>query len=284
MKDYSDALQIENGCYKTTPRPTNVWARLFPGLVFYSKIIKVVFGASKDARSGRLTDNAYRWYSVRVLRAVEAVGGTVEMMNLNAAPSDGWPYVFVGNHMGTLETMLLASVLIPKGPISFVIKESLTKYPVFKHVMLNQDPIVVGRENPREDLTTVLKEGQQQLKEGKSVIIFPQRTRSLTFDPSTFNSIGIKLARRAGVPIIPIAIRTDFWGKGKWVKELGPISPERPVQIKFHPPLSISGRGEAEHQKSIDFIQSTVDAWLAETDNRRHRTNQILVRCCGNDV
>lgn len=267
MHEHKDQLQFQNGYYETSSRRVGLPARLFPTPVFYSKIIKIVFGASRDARAGRLDDDTYRWYSVRVLRAVEAVGGTVQIMNQDMVPSGNWPYVFVGNHMGTLETMLLASILVPKGLISFVIKDALTRYPVFKHVMLNQDPIVVGRENPREDLAIVLKQGQEQIAQGRSVIIFPQRTRSLTFDPRTFNSIGIKLARRAGVPIVPIAIKTDFWGKGKWIKELGPISPDLPVKIKFHPPMTITGRGENQHQKTIDFIQSTLEAWQA-SDNK----------------
>ena len=263
MNENRDMLKLQNGNYKTLSRSVNFAARYVPGLVFYAKVIRIVFQASRDARNGRLDDDAYRHYSVRVLRAVEAVGGQVEIQGLDAVPARDWPFVFVGNHMGTLETMLMASLLLPKGLISFVIKESLTRYPVFKHVMLNQDPIVVGRENPREDLAAVLKEGQRQLQNGRSVIIFPQRTRSLTFEPKTFNTIGVKLARRSGVPIVPVAIKTDFWGKGKLIKELGPISTNLPVKIKFHPPLKITDRGEKEHKKTIEFIQTTLEAWQA---------------------
>jgi len=48
-----------------------------------------------------------------------------------------------------------------------------------------------------------------------SVLIFPQTTRDLRFDPNKFNTLGIKLAKRAKVPVIPVAVKTDAWGMGK---------------------------------------------------------------------
>ena len=42
--------------------------------------------------------------------------------------------------------------------------------------MRNRDPIVVGRTNPREDLRTVLKEGQNRLNDNISVIILKVKT------------------------------------------------------------------------------------------------------------
>ena len=48
-----------------------------------------------------------------------------------------------------------------------------------------------------------------------SVLIFPQTTRELFFDPKKFNTLGIKLAKRAKVPVIPIAVKTDAWWHGQ---------------------------------------------------------------------
>ena len=53
------------------------------------------------------------------------------------------------------------------------------------------------------------------------------------FKPEEFNSIGVKLAKKAGVPVVPVAIKTDFWGNGRIIKELGPIDNKKTIHIKF---------------------------------------------------
>jgi 1-acyl-sn-glycerol-3-phosphate acyltransferase len=106
-----------------------------------------------------------------------------------------------------------------------------------------------------------MKGGMDKLRSGISVIIFPQSTRSLDFKPEEFNSLGVKLAKKAGVQVVPVAIRTDFWGNGKYIKELGPIDRHKPIHIKFGEPFSISGNGREEHQKIIDFIKSSLEEW-----------------------
>ena len=61
------------------------------------------------------------------------------------------------------------------GPLIFVVKESLMTYPVFGHIMHGMKCIPMTRSNPIQDLKTLLKEGGEMLKNGVSVIIFPQK-------------------------------------------------------------------------------------------------------------
>ncbi len=135
-----------------------------------------------------------------------------------------------------------------------MVKESLIDYPVFKHVMKSRDPIVVGRINPREDFKKVLEGGLKRLNQGISVLIFPQTTRTTELDPKAFNSIGIKLAKKAGVPVIPFALKTDAWGIGRWIKDLGKIDPSKRVRFWFGNPITVRGRGKDEHEAVLQFI------------------------------
>ena len=135
--------------------------------------------------------------------------------------------------MSTLETMIFPSIICSIKRVTFVVKESLVKHPLFKDVMLSRDPIVVGRSDPRKDLEAVMNGGADLLSKGISIVIFPQSTRSLEFRPEEFNSLGVKLAKKAGVPVVPVAIKTDFWGNGKYIKELGPIDGKKPVHYKI---------------------------------------------------
>jgi len=87
--------------------------------------------------------------------------------------------------MSILETFVLPCLIQPHRDVTFVVKESLITYPLFGQVMRSRQPVVVGRDNPREDLKTVLEEGQKRLEANISIIIFPQTTRSVEFDPKS---------------------------------------------------------------------------------------------------
>ena len=169
--------------------------------------------------------------------------------------------VFVSNHMSILETFVLPCLIQPYRDVTFVVKESLLSFPFFKHVMRNRNPIVVGRANPREDLRTVLEEGQNRLDANISVIIFPQTTRSNNFDAKQFNSLGVKLAKRSNVPVIPVALKTDAWGVGHRFKDFGKIRPAKSVHIAFGDQMLVQGSGKEEHKFIVDFIAEKLDSY-----------------------
>ncbi len=127
--------------------------------------------------------------------------------------------------------------------------------------MRSRRPVVVGRTNPREDLQAVLAGGQDRLAAGCSIIIFPQKTRKVEFVPEECNSLGVKLAKKAGVEVIPVAIKTDFWGNGWWLKDFGPLDRQKLIQMTFGPPLKVKGSGKAEHEQVLEFISSHLQRW-----------------------
>jgi 1-acyl-sn-glycerol-3-phosphate acyltransferase len=127
--------------------------------------------------------------------------------------------------------------------------------------MKSRNPIVVGRTDPRKDFETVMNGGVDLLTKGISIIIFPQSTRNLVFKPEEFNSLGVKLAKKAGVKIIPIALKTDYWGNGKFIKELGPIDCNKDIHFRFGEPFNVSGNGKEENNRIIEFIQNSLKEW-----------------------
>jgi len=224
--------------------------------------MRLVLWGSRTARKGEFTADQRVWGSIAVIRALESVGVDFEMENIDAVRNLESPCIFVCNHMSTLETFALSSVIETHREITFVIKTSLTKYPIFKNIMLSRDPVVVSRENPREDFEAILKGGKDRLSRGISIIIFPQTTRSVDFDPKEFNSIGVKLARRAGVPVIPVALKTDAWGTtDRFVKDFGRIDPKKTVKIYFGDPVYVQGNGKNEHETMVRFIADKLQMW-----------------------
>jgi 1-acyl-sn-glycerol-3-phosphate acyltransferase len=192
---------------------------------------------------------------------VEKVGGSITVENVAAVAGLSGPALFVGNHMSTLETFMLPCMIVPYRPVTFVVKRELVDMPVFKHVMRSRNPVVVGRDNPRDDLRVMLEEGEARLRAGVSVIVFPQRTRAPVWKPGEFNSIAVKLAKRAGVPVVPLAVRTDLWGTGRLIKDFGPIRPERAVRFSFGDPLAVTGNGRDAQAAVVAFITAKMQSW-----------------------
>lgn len=255
------SLAQADGNYVTSPVSPSLLARLFPSLYFYSIFIHKVYKYGMIAKAGKYDD--LQWYqsSLDVLRALEKAGANIQITGLNVLNQISGPCVIVANHMSTLETIILPGIVQPLKDVTFVVKRAIVKLPVFKYMMLTRDPIVVDRVNPREDLTRVLTEGAAHLKRGRSIVVFPQTTRTTVFDPAQFNTIGIKLAREAGVPIVPVAVRSDAWGIGKWIKDFGKVDVSLPVRLAFGDPLMVEGRGTTTHQAVIRFIADHLTAW-----------------------
>jgi 1-acyl-sn-glycerol-3-phosphate acyltransferase len=176
--------------------------------------------------------------------------------------------------MSILETVILPSFTLVFNDVTFIIKDELRRYPIVGWVMKALDFIAVHRKNPREDLKIVLNEGQRRIQQGCSVVVFPQATRSRVFDEKIFNTLGVKLARKAGVPVVPVALKTDFHGNGRWIKEIGPIYRDRPIYFKFGNPIPVAGKfgnpipvagnGQAAHRSVVEFITQNLKQWGAE--------------------
>ena len=248
----------------STPENFKKFVWFNPSFEFYKHMLWILIYSNNKARRGVYDD--YNWVasSLDIIGRMEEVGCTFHFTGMaNLHKFDG-PAIFISNHMSTLETTVLPSIIQPIKPVVYVIKKELANYPLFGKVAMARDPIVVGRANPREDLQIVLDEGSARLQEGKSVIIFPQRTRDKKFNEKTFNTLGIKLAKRNNVHVVPVTVVTDAWGQSEKIKDVGKIDPTKPIHVALGEPMKVNGNGAEEHQKVIDFIKSNLKEWGRE--------------------
>ena len=255
----------ELNTYTTQPDNSTFFSRTFPSFSHYLRIVHIVVSAGRLAGNGQYPWEEWVKSSQNTMRSLEKAGTKIFVEGIEHFRNIEGPCVFIGNHMSVFETFALPCLIQPIKDVTFVVKDSLLKYPYFGKVLASRNPIVVGRVNPREDLTTMLREGEARLKAGRSIIVFPQSTRSACFDLGAFNSIGIKLARRTGVPVVPVAIKSDAWGMGRMLKDFGVVIPEKDVHIKFGPALTVEGNGKAEHAAVCEFISKNLGAWGIKT-------------------
>lgn len=260
--DFEQLIKYEDGKYITKSLTNTFFGKKFPTLMFYPPLIKIIIRSSKLAKTGEFDEKRFYQESFNVFKLLEKVGVKFRIEGIENVKRCESPAVFIGNHMSTLETFILPLILIPFTPISFVVKKSLVEYPIFGHIMKAVDPITVTRVNPREDLKKVIDEGIKKILNGRSIIVFPQTTRKIEFNESEFNSIGIKLAKRANVPVIPFALKTDAWRNGKIIKDFGPIDNGKMVYFSFGEPLLVETKGDKEHKQVINFISGKIKEFV----------------------
>ncbi|UCF93912.1 MAG: 1-acyl-sn-glycerol-3-phosphate acyltransferase [Desulfobacterales bacterium] len=258
-------LKTEFG-YQSSPGRPSIMARgsRWRTSVYYLRLCAHLYRQSLISKRGEMDTDRWAEASLAVIRIVESVGGRVHVSGLEGVHRHDGPLVYVANHMSLLETFVLPCVTLAFNRVTFIIKEELLRYPIIKHIMHAVNLIAVSRQNPRQDLKVVLQEGRKFIADGCSVVVFPQATRSVMFDIEKFNSLGVKLASNAGVPVVPIAIKTDFQGNGKWIKDMGPIDPRKTLYFKFGPPMAVEGKGRQVHQHVVDFITHNLRAWGGE--------------------
>ena len=185
----------------------------------------------------------------------------------NRAAYDG-PVVYLANHMSTLETILLPPILLTYSPFNVVVKASLSHLPFLETAATHMGLVPIGRKSPREDLMTIFREGCARIAQGNSFLIFPQGSREKVFARKGFSSIGAKLAEKAGVPVMPIAVKTDCEptrpdGKG-WFKDFGTVDPAKDIRISCGP--AIHGSSREMHTASFDWIRDRLSSWNLPVD------------------
>lgn len=161
---------------------------------------------------------------------------------------DQLPAVVMCKHQSAWETIAIPCILPAQQ--SWVLKKELLKLPFFGRVLQLYRSIPIDRQAGRRAMLQVIKDGMQHLQDKRSVIIFPEGTRTLPGQKGKYNMGGAVLAAKSAVDVIPIAHNGGvFWDAGGFKKYPGTI------QVRIGPPISTAG-------KSNEAITAEVEAWI----------------------
>lgn len=125
----------------------------------------------------------------------------IQVSGLEHLP-DG-PALLVSNHEGNFDIPALLST-IPK-PFGFISKKEVKKFPIIPVYMEEMNCVFLDRSDRRSAFKSI-EDTTGKLMDGHSILIFPEGTRSKGEGLKEFKSGFMRIARTAGVPIVPIAI------------------------------------------------------------------------------
>ena len=168
------------------------------------------------------------------------------------------PVIFMSNHQSNFDILSLLAAMPRR--FHWIAKKELFEIPLFGPSMRRGGYIPLDRGDGRKALQS-MDEAAATISRGKSVVIFPEGTRTADGNLLPFKRGGFILARKAAVPVIPVTIN----GSGK-VNPAGHIRLYGGnIHITLHPPIITppgSRRSEAENwmMESVrDSIESALE-------------------------
>ncbi|MCP8968965.1 lysophospholipid acyltransferase family protein [Ectobacillus ponti] len=151
----------------------------------------------------RLVHRTPHWFGRGMLGLT---GSQVEVRGLENMPKDQ-AVLIVGNHQSNFDIPLLMGYL--EKPIGFVAKAELKKIPIASTWIGLMNGIFMNRSDRRQSLQAI-KDGIEALKQGHSLVIFPEGTRSKSKEMGEFKTGSLSLAVKSGVPIVPVTVNGTY--------------------------------------------------------------------------
>ncbi|MCB0722482.1 MAG: 1-acyl-sn-glycerol-3-phosphate acyltransferase [Ignavibacteriae bacterium] len=156
-------------------------------------------------------------------------------------------YIFVTNHQSYVDIPVLMKAI--PNTIRFVYKKQLSKIPIFGWGMYLSGYIPIDRENVRTAITS-LKKAAKKIKNGISVVIFPEGTRSTDGSLGEFKRGMFVLADEAKVDIVPVTIDGTYKivPRGKFKLRSGHVTVtiDKPIPYRKDPNLLEEIRSKIE--------------------------------------
>lgn len=184
----------------------------------------------------------------------------INVINPENLPDHG-PVVYICNHQSYADVLTFFYV-VRKHQISFIAKDSFHKVPVFSGWIPRTRGIYIQRGDARASLKTI-NEGVEYLKQGFSLVIFPEGTRSRSSNMGEFKAGSFKLATKARVPIVPVTIDGGY----KTFEEKGVITKGVHIDFLVHPVIETASMSRQElamvHEKVEAIVRSGLEEILA---------------------
>ncbi|ALD66658.1 lysophospholipid acyltransferase family protein [Spiroplasma cantharicola] len=202
----------------------------------------------------------YNWVKKKIRKVLKIANVEINVIGIENWLDRG--IVLAPNHQSNLDSILMLAIndFSLQQPVAFIAKQELWKTKIFKHFMNLTDNIPLDRNNPRSALSA-MKEAKELISDYKrTVVIFPEGTRSAKQEPEEFQSASMKLAQMAYVPIVPVSIIDSYKlfqkrKHGRFVIKVvfgKPMMPEKFISLKTE---MLTKNVQKEVEKNINLYK-----------------------------
>jgi 1-acyl-sn-glycerol-3-phosphate acyltransferase len=231
---------------------SSIAAWFLAGIATFAFGVPATFAAFIPPRGDWYTPFARTW-----ARTVLAIG-QIPLVSVGQSRIDArGSYVFLVNHESALDILCLLAVL--PNQVRFLAKRSLFRIPVLGWSMAAAGFVPIDRHNRAKAMGSFEK-AVRRLRRGRSLILFPEETRSRDGDLLPFKRGGFLLALRAGLPIVPVGI----WGtRGILPKGALVFRPGR-VAVAVGTPMDLTGLGVRDREDLTRRVRDRIEGLRGE--------------------
>jgi 1-acyl-sn-glycerol-3-phosphate acyltransferase len=174
------------------------------------------------------------------------------------------PYIIIGKHQSTFETLILHTFISNPSPI-FILKKQLVLVPFMGWVLASINHISIDREGRMETIRKMMKDTKKYVSRGHNIVIFPQGTRT----PPESNTIQypyktgfLSIIRECKCDIIPMALNSGlFWKKKQFKKNKGIIV------LDFLKPIKYNDIKDLPKEDIVKKLEDIIETRTAELLN-----------------
>ncbi|ANU10770.1 hypothetical protein A1A1_17825 [Planococcus antarcticus DSM 14505] len=185
---------------------------------------------------------------------------SVSITGLEKLP-DG-PVLFVSNHEGNFDIPVLLSTI--SKPFGFISKKEVKKMPIIPLYMEEMNCVFLDRTDRRSALKSIT-DTVKKLKDGHSILIFPEGTRSKGQAMGEFKSGFMRIAKDSGVPIIPIAIHGTSDVMEKNNNRVLPAT----ITVQLLDPVPAERIQELDSKKAIALVRTRIEEAISSLPKKK---------------
>lgn len=217
-------------------------------------LIGKVSKQTKDIRSLRIVQGAFK-----IILFLSGVKTTV--IGAENIP-ESEPVLYIGNHRGFYD--VIVSYTLMKGATGFVAKKEMHNVLIVRKWMKNLYCLFLDRDNIKEGLKTILQ-GIDYIKDGKSIVIFPEGTRNKGEGVQEFHAGSFKFAEKTGCKIIPMVQNNT---EAVFENQL-PFLKSAHTVIEFGKPIDLNTLSKEERKNIASYTHDIIE--------KMYEKNQALV-------
>jgi len=205
------------------------WLYLIKIMPEYLKVNRLFKEGKIKERDILASSTASKW--ARFL--LKLAGAKVTVTGAENVPEDR-AVLFVSNHQGNFDIPILLGCI--DKPMAFIAKIEMLKMPIISNWMKHMNCVFMDRSDMRQSLR-VMNDATKYLKQGYSMSVFPEGTRSKGNSMGEFKAGSLRIAVKANVPIVPVTIKGSY----KLMEQNGFIIKPAQVEVVIAEPIETIG-------------------------------------------
>jgi 1-acyl-sn-glycerol-3-phosphate acyltransferase len=201
-----------------------------------------------------LLERTIRWWAGAWLRAagvkLDVEGG--EWVDRTRS------YIVISNHQSVLDIM--AQLVAIPVPIRFLAKKELFRIPLFAQAMRAVGVVEVDRQAGASIHEQINRDARKAVELGRSIIVYPEGTRSRSGRLKSFKKGGFTIAVSTGLPVLPVVVH----GTLDVMRPDSVLIRPGTVQVVIHPAIEVDPAAPREAERLRDECRAVIAGTLGK--------------------